>query len=317
MATIVDDDPPPAATIEDVTVKEGDSGTTPADFTVALNGPSGKPITIDWATKDGTATAGSDYTSGSGTLSFAPGETTKTITLPVLGDTATEPDETFTVELSNPVDVTLDRDGGVGTIKNDDVVPPPSPGRSVNIEPEGGKVLVRVPGTNRFVPLGALESVPVGSTIDASHGRVGMTSTGGSADFYSGQFVLHAEPPLRGTSARGPKKPSRVTEIWLAGGSFKGCPKPKPAPKGKGKRTTAAAAPTRKVIRRLWGNGKGNFRTRGRFSAATVRGTIWLTEDRCDGTLTRVVRGTVTVVDLKTKRTVVVRAGHSYLAPAS
>ena len=68
--------------------------------------------------------------------------------------------------------------------------------------------------------------------------------------------------------------------------------------------------------RKLWGSGKGKFRTSGKYSSATVRGTIWLVEDRCDGTLTKVTRGTVQVRDLRRKKTVTVRAGHSYLARA-
>jgi ferric-dicitrate binding protein FerR (iron transport regulator) len=66
--------------------------------------------------------------------------------------------------------------------------------------------------------------------------------------------------------------------------------------------------------RRLWGNGHGRFRTRGSHGIATVRGTHWLTEDRCDGTLVRVRRGVVEVRDLAKRRTVMVRAGESYLA---
>ena len=66
----------------------------------------------------------------------------------------------------------------------------------------------------------------------------------------------------------------------------------------------------------LWGNGKGKFRTNGKYSSATVRGTIWLTQDRCDGTLTTVKRGTVSVRDFKRRKTVSVKAGHSYLARA-
>ncbi len=73
---------------------------------------------------------------------------------------------------------------------------------------------------------------------------------------------------------------------------------------------------SKKVVSRLWGNGKGRFRTIGRHSAATVRGTIWLTEERCDGTLTRVTQGVVSVRDANTGRTVTVRAGRSYLARA-
>jgi hypothetical protein len=70
------------------------------------------------------------------------------------------------------------------------------------------------------------------------------------------------------------------------------------------------------VIRRLRGNTRGRFRTRGRHSAATVRGTIWTVEDRCDGTLTKVRRGRVAVRDFRLRKTIVVRAGKSYLARA-
>ena len=70
------------------------------------------------------------------------------------------------------------------------------------------------------------------------------------------------------------------------------------------------------VLGKLWGSGKGKFRTNGKYSSATVRGTIWLVEDRCEGTLTKVRRGTVQVRDLKRKKTVTVKAGHSYLARA-
>jgi hypothetical protein len=66
----------------------------------------------------------------------------------------------------------------------------------------------------------------------------------------------------------------------------------------------------------LRGNGRGRFRTRGRYSAATVRGTIWDTIDRCDGTLTKVTRGVVVVRDLRKRRNITVRAGKSYLARA-
>ena len=70
------------------------------------------------------------------------------------------------------------------------------------------------------------------------------------------------------------------------------------------------------VLGKLWGSGKGKFRTNGKYSSATVRGTIWLVQDRCDGTLTKVKRGTVQVRDFKRKKTVTVKAGHSYLARA-
>ena len=71
------------------------------------------------------------------------------------------------------------------------------------------------------------------------------------------------------------------------------------------------------VLGQLWGNGKGKFRTSGKFSSATVRGTIWLVQDRCEGTLTKVSRGTVQVADFQRNKTVSVKAGHSYLARAT
>ena len=80
--------------------------------------------------------------------------------------------------------------------------------------------------------------------------------------------------------------------------------------------TLSAEAKGKKPVRRLWGNGKGRFQTRGRYSSATVRGTKWLVMDRCDGTLTRVVRGIVRVRDFRARKNVNVRAGRSYLAKA-
>ena len=73
---------------------------------------------------------------------------------------------------------------------------------------------------------------------------------------------------------------------------------------------------SRRKIRRLRGSGKGRFRTRGRYSSATVRGTVWTVTDRCDGTLTKVTRGVVAVRDFRRKKTVRLRAGRSYLAKA-
>jgi hypothetical protein len=81
--------------------------------------------------------------------------------------------------------------------------------------------------------------------------------------------------------------------------------------------TRGRAARSKKRLGRLWGSGEGRFRTRGRFSAATVRGTVWLTEDRCDGTLTRVVKGKVSVFDRGLRRRAIATRGHSYLARAT
>jgi hypothetical protein len=112
--------PPPALRIGDVTVPEGNTGARTATFTVTLSAPSTQPVTVAYATGPGSATAGSDYQAASGTLTFAPGETTKTVTVPVIGDRLGEPNETFVVNLSSPTNATLADGQGVGTITDDE-----------------------------------------------------------------------------------------------------------------------------------------------------------------------------------------------------
>ncbi|HET9315633.1 MAG TPA: zinc-dependent metalloprotease family protein, partial [Vicinamibacteria bacterium] len=112
----------PNASIADVTVTEGNAGNTPALFTVSLSGTSGSPITVDYATANGTATvASNDYLAASGTLTFAPGQTSRVVTVSVVGDLTPELNETFFVNLSNLTGGGTISDGqGVGTIVNDD-----------------------------------------------------------------------------------------------------------------------------------------------------------------------------------------------------
>jgi hypothetical protein len=105
--TIANDDTPPAISIEGTIPAEGDSGTTPAVFTVRLSAPSGKMVEVDFATADGTATAGEDYVHSDGTLTFPIGATEATITVDILGDTIYEGSETFFLNLSNPQNATL------------------------------------------------------------------------------------------------------------------------------------------------------------------------------------------------------------------
>ncbi|MBI4657808.1 MAG: immunoglobulin domain-containing protein, partial [Verrucomicrobia bacterium] len=116
-----------ALSINDVSVTEGDSGSVNAVFTVTLSAASSHAVRTSFATWDGSATADSgDYAVNSGTLIFAPGETSKTVTVQVIGDSAVEPDETFSVSLSNPVGATIADGQGVGTIANDDTSPSPN-----------------------------------------------------------------------------------------------------------------------------------------------------------------------------------------------
>jgi len=120
---ITDDDPLPVLSVDDVTVTEGNSGTTTATFTVSLSAASGRAVAVDWATTAGTATAGTDYVAASGSRTIAAGSTTATVGIAVNGDTAAETDETFGIVLSNPSNATVGDGSGVGTITNDDGVP--------------------------------------------------------------------------------------------------------------------------------------------------------------------------------------------------
>jgi hypothetical protein len=177
---------------------------------------------------------------------------------------------------------------------------PPELGTSVNVAPRSGDVLVRVPGATASVPLDTLSSVPVGSILDTRQGSVTLRTAlpdghTQSAFFHGGLFEV-----------RQPTKAQGLTELVLHG-----------APPTCSSARAAAATRRRRHRRELWGHDNhGLFRTRGSSSVATVRGTIWLVRDECDGTLTRVVRGSVRVFDLRTHRVVIVRAGHSYLARA-
>jgi parallel beta-helix repeat protein len=113
----------PTLAIDDVTVTEGSAGTTPAVFTVRLAPSSAQSVTVSYATANGTATAPADYGAASATLTFAAGQTTRTVTVNVVGDTAVEADETFTVTLSSPSGATLADAQAVGTISDDDAPP--------------------------------------------------------------------------------------------------------------------------------------------------------------------------------------------------
>ncbi len=173
-------------------------------------------------------------------------------------------------------------------------LPPPEPGETVNALPARGTVKIRLPGTNRFVELEEGRQIPVGTVVDTLKGRVTLVAAGGQqASFYDGIFKIG--------QGKGAKPLTTLTLVEKLT-----CPK----------RAGSAIAAAKKKKRRLWGDGSGRFRTKGKHSAATVVGTRWLVEDRCTSTLTRVVRGRVSVRDFVKKKTVIVRAGKKYLARA-
>lgn len=145
MGTIKNDDP--NMKISDVSANEGNSGTTAFNFTVTLSSAQATPVTVNYYTLDGTASPPSDYTSTTGTLTFAPGETSKTITVLVNGDTTVEGNETFTVNLWGQTAGVLMADSqGVGTIVNDDTAPPPPSDKCPGYESSAGNHILGTPG---------------------------------------------------------------------------------------------------------------------------------------------------------------------------
>ena len=125
IGTITDDDAAPALSVNDVVLPaEGNVGTTTATFTVTLSAPSGRTVTVDWMTADDSATELSeDYAPAWGTVTFAPGETSKSFDVSVNGDLVAELDETFRVVLTSPSNATLAKPEGVGTIRDDEFLP--------------------------------------------------------------------------------------------------------------------------------------------------------------------------------------------------
>jgi hypothetical protein len=167
--------------------------------------------------------------------------------------------------------------------------------KTVVVKVVSGKVRIRRPGSTQAVDLQGTDDIPLGSTVDTTEGVVALTSvtkTGGApqtAKFYEGVFKV--------------TQTGSITQLEL-NQPLASC--------SRGRAAAAAAAKAKK--RHLWGDGKGSFRTKGKYSSATVRGTKWLVQDTCAGTLTRVVRGVVAVSDRVRHKTVTVRAGHRYLA---
>jgi streptogramin lyase len=181
-------------------------------------------------------------------------------------------------------------------------VAPPVLGKTAVVGPISGVVLVRVPGSARLVPLDSARDIPIGSVIDAQRGVVRLTTavnTAGklqSATLWQGSFAVGQRPGHGMTTFTLPR-PSRCDA--QAGHA----------------RTSAASMARAKAPPTLWAKDThGQYSTRGQNSVATVRGTYWETINRCDGTLTTVKQGLVSVRDLHRHRSVLVRAGHSYLA---
>jgi hypothetical protein len=212
---------------------------------------------------------------------------------------AADADSRYTTSLSGDCAPTLGEGGAATcTITNNDK--PPRAGRIINAEPEGGIVKIKLPGKNKkFHTMTEGEQLPVGTTVDTRNGRIALIAAANAsgktarAEFFDGLFKI------------GQTKGKKPTTVLTLVEKLTGC-------KATGKKATVAA--TKKRRRRLWGDGKGRFQTKGKHSAATVVGTKWLVEDRCTSTLTKVARGKVKVRDFAKHKTVLVKKGHRYVA---
>jgi hypothetical protein len=282
-----------------------------ASLQVSTGSLSGAPLankTIDYTVEGANFLTGKTTTNAQGqaTISYiggVPGNDTVTAFVDTNGNGTRDPNESqaqATVEWEGP--------------------PPPVIGEAADVRPVSGKVKIKLPkGTSlgkaralgltgaaaHFVPLTTAKQIPMGSTLDTSRGTVSLLSSAGtskntgatkfqSGNFNGGQFRV----------TQGRKNP--LTQLSMGGGGFSACRTR--VPRG------GSAARTHR--RRLFGNAHGRFRTRGRNSSATVRGTKWSMTDTCAGTLTAVSRGVVVVRDFTLKKNKTVKAGHHYFARA-
>jgi len=185
VGTIANDDPLPSLSIDDVTLVEGNSGTMNAVFTATLSAASGQTVSVNYATADGTATQPADYTSTSGTLTFTPGQTTRTITVPVIGETVPEANETFFVNLSGATNATIADNQGVGTITNDDVPVTVSPGSLPNgtVAAAYSQTISASGGVAPYSFAITAGAVPAGLTLSPAGTLSGTPTAGGTFNF--------------------------------------------------------------------------------------------------------------------------------------
>ena len=205
---------------------------------------------------------------------------------------------------ANNVGDTLIADGRVrkGKLVADTTIPP-TIGQSIVVQPISGTVLGHPPDDPTFRRIVGAANLVSGWTFDVTKGRVSLTTAANSRG--ATQTTQAYEGFFTALQSSG----SSVTDLVLRSGNFD-------AVCGSGGVDIARASANTKSVRHLWASGTGKFRTKGRFAAASIRGTEWLTEDRCDGTLITVKTGAVAVFDQVLQKTVVVTAGKTYLARA-
>ena len=188
--------------------------------------------------------------------------------------------------------------------------PPPVLGQSENVSPVTGTVFIKSP-SGTFVPLTGATQIRTGTVVDALHGSLELVASVGKHKTEHGTFggaVFRLGQAGRG-ALRGLTTLTLIENAFAGGPSYGVCKKHKAA-------DASAAAASSKVLQLLHASAHGKFRTTGKYSAATVRGTKWTVADRCDGTLTHDITDSVVVNDFVHHRQLILRAGQSYLALA-
>jgi hypothetical protein len=312
----------PTATTSAPTV----TSTTGATASASVN-PNGLATTVEF--QYGLTTA---YGQTTAAQTIAAGTSPQTVTAPLTG---LLPNSTYHLRVvaKNALGTSY---GSDQTFKTPSDPPPPPPvlGKAVNVEPVSGTVLIKLPhGASLedfqpsglfalfagplvkgrgFTPLTEARQIPVGSQIDARQGTLAMiTASTAKHKTYSGDFGGGLFGVLTQT-----RKQKGLTNLGLLEGSFPGAPSYANRCVATGKASIAAGAKhlSKSVVDLLKASAHGQFATKGKYGAATVRGTSFTIEDRCDGTFTTVQRGVVAVRDFATRRTITLHAGRSFLA---
>ncbi len=325
--------PPPAAPTVVATSPPSVVTTTSAVFTATVN-PHGLPTTVHFeygAVFGGANTSAITYGSSTPNQTVTPDFANHTVTATVTG---LLPNIAYHVRVvaTNGAGNAFGADQLLQT-PADPPPPPPVLGKTANVSPVSGVVYIELPPGatlasfspsalpseafaaltkgRAFIPLTEARQIPFGSTLDTSAGVVHVTTATTASskgkvqfgDFGAGLFKLLQQRKQKG-----------LTELNIVDShpSRQLC-----ATTGKGKKAQIAAKhPSSKVLGRLTANSHGHFTGRGQYSAATVRGTVWGVQNRCDGTLTRVVRGVLSVRDFRLRKTITLFTGQTYLARA-
>jgi Calx-beta domain-containing protein len=191
--TITDDnDPAPSLSVADASAQEGDTGSSPAGFVVTLSAPSGRTVTVDYATADGTAAAPADYTAKTGTLTFNPGQLSKIVPVSVIGDSVDEADESFSLNLSGAVNAGIASGSATGLIVDDDGQPSVSVNDVVTAD-EKGKATFKVTLSNSSGRAVSVQATAAGGTATAGSD---FEPTSKRVDFPPGVTSQDFEVPL-------------------------------------------------------------------------------------------------------------------------